>query len=122
MVENLSLIEYKVLKSRTKSLYNKIHEGLVGVCAIEYGILLTFRLMLGLIIYVDVEALRSLIQSLQTLRVHHISSKDVSTAASYINIWLLLLQNFFAELLTNTLGLLHDIMCLADNEDFVEYI
>lgn len=44
--------------------------------------------------------------------------KDVSVASSYLKGALLLLQNCCATLIANTLGLLNDIMCSADNADF----
>ena len=67
-VENLSWSAYRLLKTCKEPLRNKILEVLVGVDAMEMGWSLVLKLMLEIIMDVDDSALRSLTQSLQTLR------------------------------------------------------
>ena len=71
---------------------------------------------------VDTATLRSLTQSLQTLRMKDIPGEDVSTAASYLKGALLLLQNCCTALPTDMISLLNDIMCPVDNDEFTNYM
>ena len=78
--------------------------------------------MLGLIMDVDTAAPRLIDQSLHTLCLQDIPGEDFSTAASYLKGALLLIQNCCEVLLTDTLGLLNDIMCSASNMNFNGYM
>ena len=76
--------------------------------------------MLDIVIDIEDFALRSLVQSLQSLRMKDIEGENVGTVVSYLKGALLLLKNC-AELPTDTYGLLSDIMCSTINKDFCGY-
>lgn len=117
-VENLAWTKEKLLDSCEEPLRDKLREGLVSVLATEKGGPLIFKHMLDLMMDLDTAALMSLTQSLQTLRMKDIPGEDVSTAARYLKGALLLLQNCCTVLPTDTLGLLNDIMCSEENDEF----
>ena len=79
------------------------------------------KLMLDVVMDVEDSSLRSLVQSLQTLRMKDIEGENIATVVSYLKGALLLLKNC-AELPTDTHGLLNDIMTSASNDDFTGYM
>ena len=78
---------------------------------------LVLKMMLDIIMDVDDSALRTLTQSLQTLRLKDVPGENVCTPVSYLKVALLLLQNC-SGIPTNAMGLLHDTMGLADCDEF----
>jgi len=74
-------------------LQNKVRDGLVGIFELESGGLLVFKMIPDIVIDVEDNALRSLAQSLQKLRLTDVPGENVGTAVNYFKGALMLLQN-----------------------------
>ena len=120
-VENISWFGNRILDTCEEPLRDKIQKGLIDVCLVELGGPLVFKLMINIVLDIEDSALRSMTQSLQTMRLKNIPGENVATAANYLKGALMLLQNCDA-VPTDTLGLLNDIMTSADCNEFTEYM
>ena len=73
--------------------------------------------MFDVVVDVDDAALRALTEGIQKIRTKDIPGENIGTLVSYLIGSLLLLKNC-AELPTDIIGLLNDIMCSAECNDF----
>ena len=121
MVENISWSGDRIINTYKEPLRDRIREGLIDVCPLELGGPLVFKLMIDIILDVEDSDLRSTMQSLQTMHLKDIPRENVLTAVSYLKGAIMLLQNC-DTVLTDTLGILHDIMTSTDCDKFTEYM
>ena len=87
----------------------------------ESGGPLILKLVLDIIMDADDSTLRAITTLFQTLQLKDGPGKNVCTAVSYLKGALMLLQNC-SEILTNTIGLLNDIMISADCDNFSGFV
>ena len=83
-MENLSWSGDRILVTCEEPLRDKIWEELIDVCPLELGGPLVFKLMIDIVLHVEDSALRSMTQSLQTMRLKDIPGENVATAFSYL--------------------------------------
>lgn len=121
LVENLLWSTDMVLNTCEESLKDKVCEGLVGVLEMEIGGPLVLKNMLGIVMNVDDDALRSLIENLQSLRMKDFPGENVGTVVSYLKGVLLLLENCEA-IPMDAMSLLNDVMSSADCQEFTAYM
>ena len=120
-VENLAWSADRILDTCDDNLRDKVREGLVGVPPLESGGPLVLKLMFDVVMDVDDAALRALTEGIQKIRMKDIPGENIDTLVSYLKGSLLLLKNC-GELPTDIIGLLNDIMCSAECNDFKEYM
>ena len=121
MVENLAWSSDRILNTYKDSLRDRVCEGLVGVSELESGGPLVLKKTLGIVMDVDDSALRSLTEALQNLQMKDVAGWNVGTVVSYLTGALILLQSCGA-IPTNVMGLLNNVMVLADCKDFTAYM
>lgn len=120
-VENLAWSADRILDTCDDNLHDKVREGLVGVPPLESGGPLILKLMFDVVMDVDDAALRVVTEGIQKIRTKDLPGENVDTLVSYLKGSLLVLKNC-AELPTDIIGLLNDIMCSAEFNDFKEYM
>ena len=120
-MENLAWSSDRILNTCEDNLLDKVRYLLVGVSPQEGGVPLVLKIMLEIFMNVDDSALRFLTQNLQTIHLKDIPGENVSTIMSYLKGALLLLENF-SSLPTYIMGLLNDMMCSAENEEFSRFM
>ena len=120
LVDNLPSTDM-VLNTCEESLIDKVRERLVGVSEMELGGPLVLKKMLNIVMNVDNAALRPLMESLQNLRMKDMPGKNVGTVVIYLKGALLLLQNCVA-IPTNTMGILNNVISLANCQEFTAYM
>ena len=81
-MENLSWLGDRILNTCEEPPRDKIQEGLIDVCLLELGGPLDFKLMIDIVLDVEDSALRSMTQSLQTMRLKDVPGENVATAVS----------------------------------------
>ena len=77
--------------------------------------------MLDIVMNIDDVALRSLVQSIQTLQIKDIAGGYIGTVVSYLKGVVILLQSC-TVLPADLIGLLNDIMILSENSDFTSFM
>ena len=112
---NVSYFTYNV------ELRDKVREQLVGVSPMENGGPLMLKPILDIVTNADDAALRSLVQSIQTIRMKDIVGEHVGTVVSYLKGVVMLLQNC-TMLLMDLINLLNDLMISAENTDFTSFM
>jgi len=120
-VKNIAWSGDRILGTFNDVLRDKSREGLIGVSEPEAGGPLVFNMILDIVTDFEDSALRSLMQSLQHLRLVDVPGKHVGTVVSYLKGSLMMLQNC-DEVPTDTLGLLNKVVCSADCGEFSEYM
>ena len=91
------------------------------ISALEGGRPIFLELMLDIVMNVDDSSLRSLKQGLQTLCLQDTPGKNSGTVVLYLKGALMLLQKC-SNLPTDTVGLINDIVCSTDCDEFSSYM
>ena len=112
-VENLVWLANHILDACDDNLRNKVREGLVRVSPLEIGEPLVLKIIFDMMMGVDDSFLRALTEVIKRIRMKYIPDKNVDTLVSYLKGSLLLLKNC-AELPTDIIRLLNNIMCSAE--------
>lgn len=120
-MENIAWSPDQVLDTCKELLRDRVREGLVRVSALKSGGPLLLKKMIDIVTDVDDSALRSLTESLQSLRLKDVPGENDGTAVRYLKGTLFLFQNCSA-VPTDTMGRLNDVMTSMDCEEFTGYM
>ena len=120
-VENLLWSQDRILNSCQEPIRDKVRESIVEMSTLKMGGPIILKIMLDIIMDVDDSVLQALIETLRNVRMKDIKGDNVGTIASYLKGAFLLLQNC-GKVPTNTIGLLRDIFCSTECNEFTTFM